>query len=314
MTTFGDRLYQMGGTPVGTLLFNQGDTFFVDPTNGSDSNTGKKVNAAKLTFAAGENALTAGKNETLYYLNGTSSLSFSTSTVTWDKDYTHYWGVGAPTMVAQRSRMFNSGNAAIPLITISAKGCSFGNLYWFDGSAAATARCCDVTGSRNYFYRVHFAGLGHATASAGTASCALKLTGDENTFEECVIGVDTIKRTGDNAIMFLDSAATRNIFKKCIFVSWAETNSYPIIELTDTTSADRYTIFEDCIFYNFWTNHADKLTEVFTIPASSQTHDIILKDCLAVGADEWEQNDRGQIWVHNAGGAATSGIALAPAL
>ena len=302
------------GVPVGALLYNQGNSYFIDPTTGIAGNTGRTMRKARSTLAGGYALLEAGQNDNLYYLNGTTSLSFATATTTWAKNYTHFWGVGAPTRVGQRSRIFNSGDAAYPLMTISASGCSFGNMYWFDGTAHASANCCTVSGSRNYFENIHFAGLGHATASAGTASSTLMLTGSENTFVNCTIGIDTIKRTGDNAIIFLDGGATRNQFINCRIVSWAETNTYPIVELVDTLGADRYTIFENCLFYNFWTNHGGTLLEVFTIPASSATHDIILKNCLSVGSVEWESGDRGQIFVDNIGGASTTGIGLAPAV
>lgn len=50
MTTFGDRLYQLGGTPVGGSGGFQGwwkdDTYFVDYDNGSKNNGGKKPDDA----------------------------------------------------------------------------------------------------------------------------------------------------------------------------------------------------------------------------------------------------------------------------
>jgi len=138
--------------------------------------------------------------------------------------------------------------------------------------------------------------------------------GSENVFRNCTIGVDTVKRTAANSVLLFDGSSSRNQFIECRIVSWAETNTYVIVKIADNAGCGRYTIFDRCHFYNFWANHADKLNEVFDIPATTATFDVILKDCLVTGADEWDAGDSDGLWVHNLGGAATSGIALAPAL
>ena len=55
MTTFGDRLYQFGGAPVGgdlLGLLGKGRVRFVDPVSGSDSNSGKTAERAWKTLQA----------------------------------------------------------------------------------------------------------------------------------------------------------------------------------------------------------------------------------------------------------------------
>lgn len=300
----------------GGLDVTQGNKWYVDPANGSNGNSGSYEDEAFSTLEAAESAAVANQNDIVYYLAGSSSLSLSAA-LTWDKDYTHLIGVGAPASAANRARIFSpaSVDAAVAM-TISAKGCIFSNFYLFQGGDAATSLgCIKVTGGRNYFENVHIAGPGHATPAGETGAYALELNGgEENKFVDCTIGLDTIKRTADNAIIRLDTSATRNEFQRCKVISHCETNTVPMVKLVDTNAADRYTLFQDTLFYNFWANHADKLLEVFEVPGAAATHDIILMRCLAIGADEWEANDRGQIWVENLGGAATSGIGLAPAL
>lgn len=299
----------------GGVDITQGNKWYVDAANGSNGNSGLYEDEALADIEAAEEAAVANQNDIIYYLSSSSSVSLSAA-VTWDKSYTHLIGVGAPSSAANRARIFAPAtvDAAVAL-TISASGCVFQNFYLFQGGDAAGALgCILVSGGRNYFKNVHAAGPGHATPAGEAGAYALKLTGSENRFDECTIGVDSVKRTGDNAILSVDGAATRNEFYRTKFLSWAETNTYCIVKIVDTTAIDRYLYFQNCLFYNFWTNHADKLLEVFDVPGSTQTHDIILDRCLAVGADEWEDGDLGQIWVENLGGAATSGIALAPAL
>lgn len=73
MTTFGDQLYQHGGVPVGgTLSF--GKTWFVDGTNGSNGNRGRKVTEAFKTIQKAvttQIAETSGLGDVIYVLPGT---------------------------------------------------------------------------------------------------------------------------------------------------------------------------------------------------------------------------------------------------
>lgn len=299
------------------LIGAQGNTYYVDPTNGSDNNDGKSPDNAVASLSVGYAKLTAGQNDTLVYLAGTTSLSIE-DTLDWAKDYTHFIGIAAPTHMAQRARIFNDGNtsASTPLLKVSGDGCIFENLYIFQGSAVATVGCVEVTGGRNYFSNVHFAGMGHATNSAGANAYSLKLNGaEECMFDRCTIGIDAIKRTGDNNPLWFDGGALRNHFKQCRFVSWAEDTTYAMVTINDTTALDRFTEFEDCKFYNFWTNHGNTLAEAFAIPSSMTTMDILISGNSALfGIDEWDSNDRAGTWISGpAPAAATSGIAVKPA-
>lgn len=293
-------------------IIGVGDAYYLDPVNGSDSRNGKSPSDAFLTLAYAYTKLTANQNDVLYYLASSSEITIA-ATLTWAKSYTHFIGICAPTSVAQRARIMNSGDIN-KMLSITATGCIFKNLYFFQGSSqAANVGNVEVTGGRNYFENVHFAGPGHATPAGQAGAYALFLNGaEENKFVGCTIGLDTIVRTADNTILRLDGSSNRNEFVDCKFISAAENNTYPMVKFVDTTALDRFLIFKDCLFYNFWVNHVDKLLECFEIPGSPATHDIILLgNCLLVGIDEWEANDRGSVWI--GGGtpaAASSGIAV----
>ena len=306
-----------GSITAANIIGHQGNTYYFDPTNGSNNNNGKSPKHAVADIATGYGLLTAGQNDTLVYLAGTTSASI-TDTLDWAKAYTHLVGMGAPTEVGQRARIFNSGNssASTPLLKVSASGCSFGNLYLFQGSAVATVGALEVTGGRNCFENVHIAGMGHATASAGVNAYSLKLNAAaENTFVGCTIGVDTIKRTAANKQLWLDGDCKRNIFKNCRFLSHAEVNTYTLVTFQDAGAADRFMEFENCKFYNFWANHGGTLLGAFTIPAGMTTNDILIHgNCTLYGILEWDSADRAGTWIGGpAPAAATSGIAVKPA-
>lgn len=291
-----------------------GDVYFVDPTNGSDNRNGKSPADAFATLAYAYSKLTADQNDVLVYIPGTTALSI-VDTLEWAKSYTHFIGLGAPTRFANRARIFNSGNssASTPLLKVSASGCIFENLYIFQGSAVATVGCVEVSGGRNFFNNIHFAAPGHATMAGGVNSYALKLSAaEENTFFNCVVGVDTIKRTAATKQLWISGDCKRNMFDGCIFLSFSDTAAQPIVAWAG--GQDRFTWFNDCLFYNFSTNHSITLTEAFDVTITT-THDIIMTgNCCLVGIDEWDAGDVTGTWIGSpAPAAATSGIAVKPA-
>ena len=302
MPHFSDMVYQLGGVPtLPNIPFGpNANYYFVDPANGSDGNDGLTLDSAFATITAAEDECVANQHDTVFYIAGSSSLSL-TATLTWDKNYTHLIGICAPTRVGQRARIFQ-GSAATglsPLINITASGCIFKNLYVFQGVDDATSLInVQVTGGRNYFENVHFAGGGHAT-NAVDGAASLKLNGaEECTFVNCTVGVDTVAAATGTAGLLFDGAGPRNIFENCNFTMYAGHAGAKFVEVADSAGFDRYIIFRDCLFINDATGYT--MTEAFTIPAGmgSATHRIILQDCSALGATDWDTNDRGIIYAN----------------
>ena len=129
----------------------QGKVIFLDPLNGSDASNGETVGEAVASFAVAEGLLTANQNDILCYLAGSTSLTV-TASMDWDKNYTHFIGVGAPTGRANRARIFHSGNIS-PMLNITATGCMFDNFYMSHGNGnAANLIGIYINGcGRNYF-------------------------------------------------------------------------------------------------------------------------------------------------------------------
>ena len=278
MTTFSDVVYQLGGVPVmaGIPYSKNAKYFFLDAANGSDSNDGLSVEHPFATLAAAYAACTANQHDTIFYIAGSSSVTISTA-LDWSKNYTHLIGIAAPTEVAQRARFFQLSTltGASPLLTVSATGCIFKNFYLFQGVDDATSLInVSVTGGRNYFENVHFAGGGHAT-QAVNGGASLKLDGaEENTFVNCTIGVDTVAAG---------------------------------------TGIDRYTVFEDCQFINSNLDNFT-MAAGFLIPAfaANNSSRILLKDCIVLGTTKLDANDRGVLYgnMDAVTGADLSGVAV----
>lgn len=258
--------------PVGA-----GDVYYLDPVDGLDTYSGKTPSTAKKTLAAAYALLTANQNDVLYYLGNTSSLTL-TANFAWAKDYTHFIGVCPPIQVANRARIMGSdtGGTLTKLFSLSGDNCVFANLYFFQGGThASDIGCFEVTGERNYFWRVHLAGMGHATPAAQATAYSLYLNGAaECLFEECTIGLDTITRGAANAEIQIAADAKRIKFNRCLIESQSDTAGHVAINIA-AGGLDRWLWLNNTLVYNFSVNHATTLTCAITDSATA-THDILL--------------------------------------
>jgi len=303
-----NQLVKLGDQVMQSLGINVGKIYYLDPTNGADSNDGQSYDKAFKTLTYGYSVLRDGYNDVLVYMAGTTGVTLSAQ-LDWAKSYAHLIGFCAPVGVGKRARIFQLSTATgIDLLKVSGSGCVWKNIYAFHGVADATSKIClTVTGQRNYFENCHFAGIGNATMSvAGSASVKIN-GGAENVFKGCQIGVDTATRDADATELWLDGAATRNVFEDCQLYGYAGAAGYATVTLEDATAIDRYLMFKNCLFFTDSVNQTIAQTSVFNIKAGIVQGKIILKDCMAFtdGAAEWDSNNRGIIY-NNAVAAAAS--------
>lgn len=169
MTTFGDRLYQLGGTPVGSDLLGllgKGNVRFIDPNAGSDGNSGRKADQAwkTLQYAADQsgyrrtNADAEGSQDILLRLPGVEEVS---SEIAFDGNY-------AATHVG------NVGGANIAVVATTAGQRIFGDVLGQHTRAAAGFTTGNLIGI--YYRAISFYGLsfGHrATGGQGDGTGAM---------------------------------------------------------------------------------------------------------------------------------------------
>jgi hypothetical protein len=299
--------------PQGIPFGRDSKTWMVDPRYGLDGNDGSIERPFKTLVKALASAR-ADKNDVVFLIATSNSASVTTSTQTatldWNKNLVHLVGICAPTIVSQRARIGNAAASALsPVMTVSANGCVISNVQIINEIADATALLAvEVTGERNYFKNVHFAGITNATQSAAGAA-SLKITaGAENVFEGCTIGLDTSSYDADATGILCDAVATRNLFVDCLIQGYITAAGYAHVTIADAQGIDRWLWFKRCIFVAESTNKAVTQTEVFTIPAISQGK-IILQDSYCFsdgGAVDWDSNDRGIIWNNSVAAAASA--------
>ncbi len=260
--------------------------FVVDPANGAAGNDCLSFASPCLTLAAAYAKTTANHNDTVLFVGGATATE-PMATITWSNSYTHLIGLtGDLPGMGQRARIVGtSANALTSVVTFSGSGCIVKNVQIFNGaSTAIDAGAATVSGSRNYFENVFFAGMGDATAlgpATRAGGYSLTVSGAENTFKNCTIGLDTIVRSAANAELVV--SGVRNTFDGGMVLSNSVTAGKFLVKIDNSAGDLRWTRFKDMLFYNYTENWATGITDAFDMPAGGSTHAVLLENCTLAG-------------------------------
>lgn len=319
LTNFPNGITSFGVPVLGTVggLPLTGTYFFVDPATGSDAYDGLSPETPFSSLTAAYNAATAGNNDVIVLIGdgSTTGTARLTSTLTWAKNATHLIGVTAPTMINQRARIstLTTATTNFKLLSITASGCIFANFSLFQGvgQASTDEQLADISGDRNYFWNVQFGGMGAANGAARAGSyCVYLNDGDENTFDNCTFGLDTINRSAANASVKFGGQSQRNVFQNCLFPMYATATSPWFIDANSVGSIDRFQLFKGCTFINTGTS---TLAGVVSFNAS-QGGKIVLDNCTVTGASVWTASATATVVVSGpVPNGATSGVAVTAA-
>ncbi len=295
---------------VGIPRGRYSNVYVVDPANGDDDNPGDRWTQPLATVAAAYAKCTANQHDVVLLVGGPTADT-PTAALTWAKNFTHLVGLTSPLPgMGQRARIVNSASADLAvLFTLSASGCIVRNIQFFDGKDKNEAGACVlVSGDCNYFENVFIAGMGHATPAAVAGSYSLTVSGSENCFRDCTIGLDTIIRAAANSELIVSGA--RNRFIHCDLRSYSETAGKFLAKIDNSGGDLRDTIFEDCLFFNYTVNWANGIDNAIDMPTGGNTHFVILRgNCLLVGVNSgWADT---VTHVYGAGPAPNAGFGVA---
>lgn len=292
-----------------------GNYWFVKPSSGLDGNSGNSPQQALKTIARALELATANNNDVIFLISESNTASATTdyqsATLTWNKDLTHLIGVCAPSQFSQRARIaqLSTATGVSPLVNITASGCYFANFSVFQGVADATSLVAvQVTGSRNVFNNVTFAGIGNATQVAAGAASLKLAAAQECLFQNCTIGQDTISVDQNCTALSCTTAATRNTFVNCTFDAYLSNAGFATVTI-GTNGIDRTMNFNGCQFWAKSSNKSITQTSVFSIPAISQGAIVLFNSSFFTDGGTsgvWDSNSRGIIW-NNTPAAAASG-------
>jgi hypothetical protein len=164
-----------------------------------------------------------------------------------------------------------------------------------------------VTGGRNHFWNVHAAGGGHATMAIDNCASLFVNGGEENTFQGCKFGQNTVPlATGGNVLRF-DDSAKENYFIDCIVTAFISNAGARLVELVDTASVDQFNWFLNTKFNSNSENKATTMASAFEIPSGHTTTATLYLDkyCGGMGFTDWDDDDRGIVYLE--AGAITAG-------
>lgn len=275
---FGMPLYGMAGI----LPPMTGNVFFVNEASGSDGNTGGPQDPfATLTQAL---AKCTNNNNDIVYLMGTVHV---TATVAWNLSKTHLIGLAPNLNSEARARISQTGSTVFtPLVNVTGSECIFRNIGSFHGFVDLTNQICWAeAGGRNEYTNCAFLGMGNATGGASqTGSRSLTIsTNGENTFTDCVVGLDTVTRSTTNATLELLAGTPRNVFRRCLFP--ALTSSAGALHVTvGSGGMDRWCLFDDCKFINCVESGGTAMSAAMIANASAGGAILLTPTTISLGA------------------------------
>jgi hypothetical protein len=253
LTNYPGGVASFGVPVVGNGMVTQGKVIFVKPRTGDDGQDGSSPDQAVKTLTRAKALATANQNDIVYLMNesntGTSTFDYLSAAFTWNKDAVHLIGTGATPFIGSRAGIRNSTSVATieDLFTVSANNCVIANISVFQGDVTSTAtapRAVVVSGMRNRFVNCQFSGNGDTGGSMDVAGArSLAVTGAENTFQHCYIGLDTVIRGTQTTEVYLTTGA-RNVFEDCMINSYTSLSTFKALTVGNS---DRFVLLKNCI-------------------------------------------------------------------
>jgi hypothetical protein len=289
---------------------------WLGPAGGSDSLDGTTKAQGVDTLEKAYGFLTTGKHDRIL-VNGDGTTAGSVrldAAFIWAKNAGALIGLCAPTLFSQRSRLApnTTATAFANFFTVSGHDNLFQNIQFINDFATDGDNQITVTvsGHRNVFKNCHIAGIAKGSDAGGR--CLKIAGGEENLFEDCVIGLDTIDRTAANANVEFSAGAARNVFRRCIFPITTSTTTPLLIKLAAAGAIDRFNIFEDCVI---WNHGAGTIAGLVTSAASPGGYIVFLRPSILglITGFGTDATSRGAVRITGvASGSTTTGLGYAP--
>ena len=296
---------------------NQGNVFYVRPRTGTTGADGRSPMTAVKTLAAALALCTANQNDIVYLMaesnTAANTTDYQATALDWNKDGVHLIGVNAGGMIGSRSRIaqLSSVKTIEDMVTVSANNCYIANLEIFQGVATSTAtspRALVVSGQRNVIQNCQISGNGDTGGSTDTAGArSLAVTGAENRFVGCYIGLDTVLRATQTAEVTIGNIA-RTIFEDCFFNTYTSLTTFKMVTYS---APDRFVLFKGGLI-NAVLNITSAVAPTGALAsAASVNGQIILVNCPVVGFADVATADDARILVSGTGNGTLVGLGLA---
>ncbi len=277
------------GVPIlGGMFPFTGKYIFVKPYSGLDGNDGLSLDSPIKTLSKALALATANKNDVVLLIaeSNTAANTFDMMTVAldWNKDGVHLFGICAEDFIGQRAglRMATTTTTVTDMFTVSANNCLMANIQIFQGDytlASGSPRALVVSGMRNKFVNCQISGAGDTGGSMDVAGArSLAVTGAENLFRHCYIGLNTVIRGTMTTEVYLTTGA-RNIFEDCMIDSYTSLSTFKAVTVG---TSDRFVLFKNCMF-NAVQNITSAVAPTGAIASGSVNGSVLLFNTGAFG-------------------------------
>lgn len=266
----------------------------------------KGVDTSKIfsTLPLAYDALVGDRGDVLYVYPGTYT---QTAKITWAKNNTHMIGIGSPNQRIPATAgtagciFFTCATAMTELFLITGHHCVFENFSTYLSTATGVTDI-KVQG-RNVTLRNIFMKSGQDATQIASAVLGYALYLDASvagycngfTAEGCHIGDprNTVRTDGGMILMVgAGNAGMCYEFKDCFISGWTETAGISIVYQNGNYACDRYVLWQDCTFYNFYTNLAAILTAgVFNDTVGTTHMNLLTGRTCQYGWNVWGNND-----------------------
>lgn len=288
-----------------------GNIWYVDPGK-SVSGGGTSQDDAFKTLTEAYAAVVADNDDVVVIApSSATGRTSEAASITWAKRRTHILGNGPLRKGWNRAGISFASTATTPSLTISANNCSFTNFMIYQPQDINVM--VNVTGEYNTFNYVHFAGIANETTGDDTAARCLVITdADDNQFNNCMFGIDTILNSAANAVVELSgaTAVARTQFNDCIWSIVCDNAGPRFVLFSGAYSSEVYTLFRNCLFLNT-RGGTTTMTVGMTVPASVNGR-VIMDNCNWLGCTDltdvvtnvytnnpvYDTNDQGVLVVH----------------
>lgn len=308
--------YQNGAEMAGAS--NQGNVFYVRPRTGSAGADGRSPQTAVKTLAAALALCTANQNDIVYLMaesnTAANTTDYQSVALDWNKDGVHLIGVNDGSFLGQRSRISNLSTATAivgGLFILSANNCLIQGIEIFQGQGGTNPTgasiAMTVSGQRNSIVNCQISGIGHSELDDAT-SRSLSVTGAENYFKNCYIGLDTVIRA--TATTEVECANARNVFDGCHINSYTSLSTFKALTIA-TSVTGRYVMLRDCLLSAI-TNITSAVAPTGAIIHGAVSGNTLMYGSAVSGYAATTTLDDAAIFINGAiGGTAKAGLATA---
>jgi hypothetical protein len=274
------------------------------------------------TLAAGEDALTAARNDCLCVYPGAYD---ETAEVAWDKANTHLVGMGGPNIYGDYTEpnviIYTDSTDVASVLTVTGQNSQFHNATI--ANFGANAAC--LTAVTVNIYGTHWKNMGivgntNSTINAVEASASLYIgaAGMYPIFDTCVIGQDVwgVRTKADQGVIRFVGAGRPNVglFRNCRIKSVGDDVECCMVAMPAATSCGRGWLFDNTTFEHFASDGGGgtNLNQAFHTYTGCQKDTVLLQNCTAFGIDAWADDAYEVILSNMAVPAVTGGLAIEP--